>query len=286
MSVGKNAPQWHLPGYSGHVPRYAESFGVTYARATSAVLEPVRNPSPCVYQWQEGSGTAATTRSVTQSPGFLPGPGYNGVLHTVAGQPQVTVTQGSKTNLKAYYDSLAREEAAAHAKAAALGVPVQEKKKTRNNSNVSMGDQFYWTGKHMFQTSFQEAFPDIAKANKQAAGPGPRVNYTAVEKDAAKEIANMIQFKSHGQFADMQKAFLEYDKDRSGTLDREELAQICHRFHLGNGDEAVIQALIDVVDKNGDGVIEYDEFANALGSHMRSEEFHDEDGHHIARAHQ
>ena len=96
----------------------------------------------------------------------------------------------------------------------------------------------------------------------------------------------MIQFKSHGQFADMQKAFLEYDKDRSGTLDREELAQICHRFHLGNGDEAVIQALIDVVDKNGDGVIEYDEFANALGSHMRSEEFHDEDGHHIARAHQ
>ena len=189
MSIGKNAPQWHLPGYSGHVPRYAESFGVTYARATSAVLEPVRNPSPCVYQWQEGSGTAATTRSVTQSPGFLPGPGYNGVLHTVAGQPQVTVTQGSKTNLKAYYDSLAREEAATHAKAAALGVPVQEKKKTRNNSNVSMGDQFYWTGKHMFQTSFQEAFPDIAKANKQAAGPGPRVNYTAVEKDAAKAHA-------------------------------------------------------------------------------------------------
>ncbi len=51
----------------------------------------------------------------------------------------------------------------------------------------------------------------------------------------------MIALKSHGQFADMHKAFLEYDKDRSGTLDRDELAQICYRFHIGDGDPKVIQ---------------------------------------------
>jgi hypothetical protein len=71
--------------------------------------------------------------------------------------------------------------------------------------------------------------------------PYIRVAYSAVEKDAAEEARKMIALKSHGQFADMHKAFLEYDKDRSGTLDRDELAQICYRFHIGDGDPKVIQ---------------------------------------------
>ena len=32
---------------------------------------------------------------------------------------------------------------------------VQQKKKTRNVSNVAMGDNLYWGGKHMFQTTNQ-----------------------------------------------------------------------------------------------------------------------------------
>ena len=89
----------------------------------------------------------------------------------------------------------------------------------------------------------QEAYPDIAKIKRQAM-PNVRVAYSDVEMDAAEEARKMIAVKSHGQFADMHKAFLEYDKDRSGTLDREELAQICHRFHIGDGDPKVIQVTL------------------------------------------
>ena len=100
----------------------------------------------------------------------------------------------------------------------------------------------------------QEAYPDVEKARRQAM-PHVRLDYSEVERDAAKEVAKMIQvalrhtvafsnravvpnilarwitvsivqFKSHGQFADMHKAFLDYDKDRSNTLDREELGQV------------------------------------------------------------
>jgi len=276
MSTGKNAPQWHVPGYSGHVPAYVNTYGITYAKATSSALTPIRSPSPCMHEWKQG----VSVREVTQSPGTLPGPGYQGFIKN-----KETVIQGTSVDLSAYYKSLGVQETEMRVKAAKMGVPVQQKKKTRNVSNVPMGDNYYWGGRHMFQTSNQEAYPDLEKA-RRAAMPIERVNYTQVEADAAKEIANMIQFKSHGQFADMQKAFLEYDKDRSGTLDRDELAQICRRFHLGNGDEGVIQALIDLVDQDGDGVIEYEEFAAALGSHMRSEEFHDTPGHHVAAPHQ
>ena len=93
--------------------------------------------------------------------------------------------------------------------------------------------------------------------------------------------------------------------------------------HCGPRYDRLLQALIDLVDQDGDGVIEYEEvchhnnattarltaiaaflsldatvvqpgltalffvqFAAALGSHMRSEEFHDTPGHHVAAPHQ
>ena len=40
-------------------------------------------------------------------------------------------------------------------------------------------------------------------------------------------------------------------------------AQICRKFHIGDGDDRVIQALIDLVDKDGNGIINYDEVCSA-----------------------
>lgn len=277
MSRGKDAPKWHVPGYCGHVPQYMGSYGITYARATESALAPIRSPTPLGQQWAQGT---VSVREVTQTPGTLPGPGFNGFI-----KDKENITQGSVVDLRAYYDSLLAQEREMKAKSARIGVPVQQKKKTRNDSNVSIGDPLYWVGRHMFLTSNQEAYPDLEK-QRRAAMPIERVNYSAIEIDAAKEIANMIQFKSHGQFQDMQKAFLDYDKDRSGTLDRDELAQICRRFHIGDGNDAVIQALIDLVDTDGSGVITFDEFGAMLGSHLRSEEFQASEGHNIRGAHQ
>jgi len=258
MSNGKYAPRQHIPGYTGHVPQAQHTYGITFGRASQSALTPIRSPTPFTYAY----GDQARTRTVTATPGSLPGPGFSAFLG------KENVQQGTVVDLPTYYKSLAVQEAEMKTVAAKSGLPMQAKKKTRNVSNVEMGDRFFWSGKHMFQTSNQEAYPDIAKIKRQSM-PYIRVAYSAVEKDAAEEARKMIALKSHGQFADMHKAFLEYDKDRSGTLDRDELAQICYRFHIGDGDPKVIQALIDAVDVDGSGEVDYDEFAGYLGSHMR-----------------
>jgi len=260
MSVNNFAPKQHIPGYAGHVPQNNQTYGITYGKATASVLSPIRSPSPFTYEYQNGD----SQREVTQSPGTIPGPGFTAFIG------KEKVCQGSEVDLSLYYKSLAVAEAEMKARAAELGIPVQQKKKTRNVSSIEMGDNYFWAGKHMFQTSNQETYPDVEKARRQAL-PIVRVNYGSVERDAAVEAAKMIQFKSHGQFSDMQKAFLEYDKDRSGTLDRDEMGKILQRFHIGDGHEGVVQALIDMCDKDGDGIINYDEFAKVLGSHMRSD---------------
>ena len=59
--------------------------------------------------------------------------------------------------------SLGVQETEMRVKAAKMGVPVQQKKKTRNVSNVPMGDNYYWGGRHMFQTSNQARIPTFGQ---------------------------------------------------------------------------------------------------------------------------
>ena len=91
-------------------------------------------------------------------------------------------------------------------------------------------------------------------------------------QEAARDLEYQIRVKSHAQFKDMHAAFLQYDKDHTGSLDREKLGLICDRFHIGDGDPRVIDALLDRCDTDHDGKIDYREFVAHLGSHVRDSE--------------
>ncbi|GMH57192.1 hypothetical protein TrRE_jg580 [Triparma retinervis] len=72
------------------------------------------------------------------------------------------------------------------------------------------------------------------------------------------------------KFKNLRQAFSKMDKDSSGTLDREEMAQVCVNLNLP---ESWVGALIDDADIDGDGEISYAEFVKALEhrSHLAAE---------------
>ena len=66
----------------------------------------------------------------------------------------------------------------------------------------------------------------------------------------------------------MKIAFNKFDKDGSGSIDREELADLSKELGSELTEEQLKNALKDL-DLNGDGVIDIDEFARWYFSGMR-----------------
>jgi len=58
---------------------------------------------------------------------------------------------------------------------------------------------------------------------------------------------------------EMRNAFKVFDKDNSGTISADEIAQVMATFGQ-NLSEDELQFMIQEVDKNGDGTIDYEEF--------------------------
>jgi len=70
----------------------------------------------------------------------------------------------------------------------------------------------------------------------------------------------IMQEKMTTRFAELRRAFRTLDEDASGSLDRQEFKQVLTMFNLGIPDK-VMEKLIDLADFDGDGTINYAEFA-------------------------
>eukprot|EP00731_Ephydatia_muelleri_P028346 Em0019g1219a len=67
----------------------------------------------------------------------------------------------------------------------------------------------------------------------------------------------------------LRRAFLEYDKDLSGSISKDELLSVCSAINI-DVDDKEIQDLIMKCDKRGNGQIDYHEFALHLMRHNNS----------------
>ncbi len=96
----------------------------------------------------------------------------------------------------------------------------------------------------------------------QREGPAvlrPGVSPTEL-REAQKALAGELQEK----YVRMTDAFKFIDSDRTGKLGREEIKRLMIEFNLVNIREETIENLIDFADFDGDGVINYAEFARVL----------------------
>jgi len=76
----------------------------------------------------------------------------------------------------------------------------------------------------------------------------------------------VMQNKMRERFAEVRRGFRQLDKDASGSLDRDEFRSILTMFNLQQIPESVIDKILQLTDYDGDGTINFAEFARLITS--------------------
>jgi len=112
-----------------------------------------------------------------------------------------------------------------------------------------------------------EELPTLRKNRVQAiaqGGPAEEEAAVVVDEGPSNELVDywfkIMQEKMQTRFSELRRAFRTLDEDASGSLDREEFKQVLVMFNLGIPND-VMEKLIDLADFDGDGSINFAEFA-------------------------
>ena len=81
-------------------------------------------------------------------------------------------------------------------------------------------------------------------------------------------VTPLLPCRTTAQLEELKQAFDLFDEDESETIDRHELARVIKLFQGEAPSDAELQAMIDQVDIDGDGVISFDEFCEMMAVSM------------------
>jgi len=114
----------------------------------------------------------------------------------------------------------------------------------------------------------QHELPTLRRnqVTKSEEGTVEVVHETKAEVEVDEEVVKyfeILRAKMTDRFAQLRRAFRTIDEDASGTLDADEVRQILHTFNLGIPDH-VLDKIIRLADFDGDGSINYAEFARIM----------------------
>jgi Ca2+-binding EF-hand superfamily protein len=87
-----------------------------------------------------------------------------------------------------------------------------------------------------------------------------------VTEKQVNEAAQAFKGELEEKYSRLTDAFKFIDSDRTGTLDRPEVLRLLTEFNIPDISHATIETLIDFADYDGDGEINYAEFARVLNS--------------------
>ncbi|KAK3083356.1 hypothetical protein FSP39_020708 [Pinctada imbricata] len=94
-------------------------------------------------------------------------------------------------------------------------------------------------------------------------GPGEYLRGKDRQRGVLAAIRQHLKKANYHNFQDLLAAFKHYDKDGKGRIDIGDLREACLQFHLPVEPE-LLEQLMYYCDMNGDGFIDYVEFANFL----------------------
>jgi Ca2+-binding EF-hand superfamily protein len=103
----------------------------------------------------------------------------------------------------------------------------------------------------------------VVKKGPEIVGVKNGVEVTAQEVRSAIFLIKESILRKHKR---IDEAFKAIDDDRSGFLSREELRFTLHLMNLTNISRECLEVVIDLVDNDGDGQINHNEFANAISA--------------------
>jgi len=103
--------------------------------------------------------------------------------------------------------------------------------------------------------------PEMSNTRTLSKNPALRPGVRAEDMRKAQHLVKQ-QFLT--KFRHFTKAFKFIDRDRTGTISRDELKLVIEEFHLSNIRPEVLENLIDFIDIDAGNGIEYKEFARVL----------------------
>lgn len=80
-------------------------------------------------------------------------------------------------------------------------------------------------------------------------------------------VASTMNISKLNQDELIKKAFAYFDKDGNGFISESELVSVLEKFNLKDDSKDLIQ----MVDRNNDGSIDYEEFSIMMRSHIKNE---------------
>jgi len=270
----------YMPGYTGHVHKQRETFGATFGNSSKVALQcPPDSPEPMT-TWDLSRG-----KRTMQTTGFnLAGTGF-----TAAAKPQETkqntrtYMQGSKVDIIEYYKTL---DACDYEQ---ILIKSGSSKKAR--SYINMGDNFYYSGPHIWETTYQESYEeeprllavqsDAGKVSLQssldAAGEQQEVDvdevtfrYRCIQAAVGKKrldeleesIRQKVMARMGGGAGELLKSFKLFASGK-GEIGPNQLLSVVQELGINiNRREAF--ALFGRFDINKDGGIVYYEFVDSL----------------------
>ncbi|KAL9958296.1 hypothetical protein ACROYT_G035296 [Oculina patagonica] len=93
--------------------------------------------------------------------------------------------------------------------------------------------------------------------------PGKYLRGRDRERGVLAAVRHHLKQANYHNFHDLRAAFEYYDKDKSGKISLDELREVCMQFNLPVEPE-LLESMFAYCDVDGDGQINYDEFANFL----------------------
>lgn len=137
--------------YTGHVHKQRDCFGTTYSNSTRVAMQcPPDSPEPMTH-WDMSRG-----QRTMQTSGFaLAGSGFTAASKPTEDSKSSRIyVQGSKVDLAEYYKTL--EECNYEQ----ILIKSGSSKKAR--SYINLGDNFYYSGQHVWETTYQESYEEEA----------------------------------------------------------------------------------------------------------------------------
>ena len=150
-----------VPGYTGFIPKIQNTFSTTFTSATRVAMSCPPTPDLETVHIDFARGRR---RLQTSCP--LPGTGFMGfVPEADADSRYKQYSQGTSVNLEEYYEDQKRKvDRMRRESPKAL---TQMKNPIRNSSQIRFGDYYYYSGKHMYDTTNAESYEEAKLHQKQ-----------------------------------------------------------------------------------------------------------------------
>jgi len=269
--------EWTV-GYTGHVPRLRETFAVRNKVASDSLQAVEVSPARGPFQVIEARG--GQRRLLTSTHSRPPGTGFVGTsfppkTREMRGNTNVDIyNQGTRVHLQSYYEACeANEYRDILIKAGYAG---------KNKSSVHVGDSFFYSGKHMYETTQREAYPNPSKPGEEEEQQQSKEDIEKERKERVrqytmaravvgskrinslvKQLAQKVENKVSGGTGLRRRMFTMFDKNGTGEVDQMEFRGVCYDLGVKlTQTEAV--ALFGKCDVNGDGGMNFYEFLDAF----------------------